>query len=290
MTTNWKQTLLVAAMLAACNPPQRPEGGAALRIAPDAHNLFRNATLYVSPRWKNELAVAAEADPDRSDAILSLSKYPVALWIDRAELARTEVAKWIDDAATAMVVVVIHDLPNRDCAHAASGELTLADEARYRTEVIDAIAASIVTRDSRRVAIIIEPNSLASLATSASDECASSDAIYRRSAYAVSRLSMSGVSLYLDAGNAETVATDASRKKLAMIIKDVTDHAGGDSKIPGFATNVGSYGALDGELRYIHSLNANLAAVGILDRFSSSTRAATVAATRFAKTRAAGAT
>jgi len=158
----WRLAFAVA-LLAACSPTKPPEGGNNLRIQPDVHNLFHDAPLYVSPRWKQEVAEAAEAVPDSANAIRALATQPVALWIDRAELARTEVAKWIDEAGTSLVVVVIDDLPNRHCSRASAGEFKLEDEGRYRAEVIDAIAASIASRTSHRVAIILEPDSLVNL-------------------------------------------------------------------------------------------------------------------------------
>jgi len=259
----------IAVLFAGCSPAKPPEGGSNIQIVPDVHNLFRDAKLYITPRWKEQVEDAATAVPDSADAIRPLASQPVALWIDRAEPARTEVAKWIDDAGTGLVVVVIHDLPNRDCSRAASGEFALGDEQRYRTEVIDSVAASIATRDSHRVAIILEPNSLANLVAFANvEECAASDSVYRRSiAYAISKLSMSGVQIYLDAGNAALLGSDERRDKIAALYKDVLDHAGGADKIRGFATNVGGYSAVGDEIRYINKLEVNLVSVGILDKF-----------------------
>jgi cellulose 1,4-beta-cellobiosidase len=270
-TTRPIRWLLASAALwvIACNLPKRPEGGSSLQIKPDVHNLFRDATFYVSPRWTDEIAVAAALVPDGAKLLGPVGSQPVALWIDRVELARTEVAKWVDFAQTGLVVVVIHDLPNRGCSRGAASELTLADEARYQTEVIDSVAASITTRTFRRVAIILEPDSLANLVTHPNvAACASADGVYRRSiAYAISKLSMSGVAIYLDAGNADSLGSDANREKIATIFKDVLDHAGGADKIRGFATNVAGYSAIADELRYTHKLAANLVSVGILDKF-----------------------
>ncbi len=261
--------LLAVAALLACNPQKPPEGGSTLQIKPDVHNLFRDATLYVSPRWKDEVARASDALPDSADAMRPLAAQPVALWIERADLARTEVAKWIDDAGTSLVVLVIHDLPNRDCAKAVTGDLKLEDEGRYRTEVIDAVAASISSRTSRRVAVILEPDSLVDLAVYEHvEECVASDGVYRRSlAYAISKLAMPGVAIYLDAGNAASLGSDEHRGKIAAIFKDVVDRAGGADKIRGFATNVARYSPLRDELRYINQLTVNLVRVGILDKF-----------------------
>jgi hypothetical protein len=227
------------ALLVACHPTPRPEGGDQLQIKPDVHNLFRYAAFYVSPS----------------------TQQPVALWMDRPEPARTEVAKWIDDAGTGIVVVVVSGLSNRDC----SG----IDEKRYRAELVESVAASIESRKSHRVVIVLEPKALTNLvAHDASEKCVAADAAIQRSVgYAMGRLAMSGVEIYLDGGDSQLVSTDGDRDKLAGIIKNVCDQGGGADKIRGFAIDVGGSGALALELAYTHSLFVNLVKVGILDKF-----------------------
>jgi cellulose 1,4-beta-cellobiosidase len=245
-------------------------------------NPFADARFYVSPKWRDQVESVAAAHPEKAARLRSLSSQPVALWIDSVEAVKN-VPRWLDEARGQLAVLVLYDLPNRDCAaNSSSGDLGADGEPRYRSEVVDPIAAQLRARSEQRVAIIVEPDSLANLATNANvGKCAESDALYRRSiAYAISTLALPNVSLYLDAGHAGWLGWDANRAKIAAIWKDVLDQAGGAHKIRGFATNVSGYGVLRGddghrldpsnpapdELTYIEKLSGDLAKVGITDK------------------------
>jgi cellulose 1,4-beta-cellobiosidase len=84
--------------------------------------------------------------------------------------------------------------------------------------------------------VLLEPDSLANLATNSSiTKCAESDSAYRRSiAYAVSKLALPNVAVYLDAAHAGWLGWTANRTKIAAIYKDVLGAAGGAGKIRGF--------------------------------------------------------
>jgi cellulose 1,4-beta-cellobiosidase len=247
---------------------------------PTPSNPFADVRFYVSPKWREQVESAAAAHPDQAARVRSLSAQPVALWIDSIDAAKNTVPRWLDDARGQLAVLVLYDLPNRDCAaNSSSGDLAADGEARYRAEVVDPIAAQLRAHADQRVAIVVEPDSLANLATNANvAKCAESDALYRRSiAYAVSALALPNTALYLDAGHAGWLGWDANRAKIAGIFRDVLDRAGGPSKIRGFATNVSSYGVLRAgggasaepgnaspdELSYVEKLGADLAKVGI---------------------------
>jgi cellulose 1,4-beta-cellobiosidase len=242
-------------------------------------NPFADARFYVSPKWREQVESVAVAHPDQAARIRPLSAQPVALWIDSVDAAKNAVPRWLDDARGQLAVLVLYDLPNRDCAaNSSAGDLGADGEARYRAEVVDPLAAQLRARSGQRVAIIVEPDSLANLATNANvAKCAESDALYRRSiAYAISALALPNTALYLDAGHAGWLGWDANRVKIAGIFRDVLDRAGGPAKIRGFATNVSSYGVLRGtgtssepgnasldELSYVEKLAGDLAKVGI---------------------------
>jgi len=243
-------------------------------------NPFEGASFYVGPEWRAELESAAGAAPAKAAVIRSLANQPVALWVNSIDAANHKVPRWLDEARGKLAVLVLYDLPNRDCSASASGgELGPGDEGRYRSEVVDPLAAQLRAHPDQRVAIVIEPDSLANLVTNAKvEKCAKSDALYRGAiAYAVSSLAMPNVSLYLDAGHAGWLGWDPHRAKVAAIFKDVLDRAGGAQKIRGFATNVSGYSVLRGddgrrlepsnpcpdELTYVEKLSADLAKVGI---------------------------
>jgi cellulose 1,4-beta-cellobiosidase len=268
-----KRDLLFAA-LAACAAP--------FGAQPAPANPFAGASFYVSPEWtaQVESAAAASADPQKAALVRSLAQQPVALWVDSIDAAKNAVPRWLDGARGKLAVLVLYDLPNRDCAaQASAGELGPQDGARYRAEVVDPLAAQLRAHADQRIAIVIEPDSLPNLVTNGNvKKCADSDALYRESiAYAVSSLSMPHVSLYLDAGHAGWLGWDPHRAKIAAIFQDVLQRAGGPQKIRGFATNVSGYGVLRGddgrrlepsnpcpdELTYVEKLSGDLAKVGI---------------------------
>jgi cellulose 1,4-beta-cellobiosidase len=180
-----------------------------------------------------------------------------------------------------VTVLVLYDMPGRDCAAAASaGELDLGGgESRYKTEFIDPIASQLRAHPSTRIVAILEPDSLANIATNlGAGRCAAAEPAYRRSiAYAVRTLSMPHVSIYLDAAHAGWLGWDANRAKIARVFREVLDEAGGVGLIRGFSTNVSNFNTLgdgDGkrlepsnpcpdELTYVDRLTVSLAEVGI---------------------------
>ena len=250
---------------------------------PTPANPFVGANYYVSPEWRAQVQSAAASDPAQTARLRGLADHPVALWVNSIDAAKNRVPRWLDEARGKLAVLVLYDLPNRDCSAAASaGELGAGDEQRYRTEVVDPLAAQLRAHPDTRVAIVIEPDSLPNLVTNAKvEKCAQSDELYRNSiAYAISTLSMPHVSLYLDAGHSGWLGWDPHRAKIAAIFKDVLDRAGGVHKIRGFATNVSGYNVLRGddgrrlepsnpcpdELTYVEKLSVDLTRAGILNK------------------------
>ena len=143
-------------------------------------------------------------------------------------------------------VFVLCDLPNRDCAaNASAGELAVEanGEARYRSEFIDPIAAQFEAHADQPIVAIVEPDSLANMATNMYlPKCAASAAAYRNSiVYALKRLALPNVSVYLDAAHAGWLGWDQNRIKIANVFKRVLQEAGGIDMIRGFATNVSNY-------------------------------------------------
>src|SRR5690606_31687518 len=100
-----------------------------------------------------------------------------------------------------------------------------------------------------RIVAILEPDSLPNVATNLNvPHCAASQELYKNSvAYAISKLSLPNVHLYMDAAHAGWLGWDGNRNTIAKIFKEVLDMAGGPDRIRGFATNVSNYNALDGD-------------------------------------------
>ncbi|MDP9037584.1 MAG: glycoside hydrolase family 6 protein, partial [Myxococcota bacterium] len=256
---------------------------------PEEGNPFTGAQFYIDPAYVAKVESTIKAAPGEAALLKKVEAYPTAIWLDSIRMVGT-VSKTLDDAAAqqkkagkpVVTVFVIYDLPERDCAAAASnGELTKANggEKRYEKDYIDKIAAAFHAHPSQRIVAVVEPDSLANLATNMGvPKCAAADQVYRHSvAYAIKTLALPNVSLYLDAAHAGWLGWNGNRSKIATIYADVLAQAGGAGKIRGFATNVSNYDTLKGgdiarlepsdpcpdELTYTERLAASLAEAGI---------------------------
>ncbi|HEX2658915.1 MAG TPA: glycoside hydrolase family 6 protein, partial [Polyangia bacterium] len=247
-------------------------------------NPFAGARLYTNPDFTRMIETLAAKTPAQAPALRKLGAQQTAVWLDSVKRVPS-VARHLDEARRqqAVPVFVVYDLPGRDCAaKASSGEFSVKDEGRYQHEFIDAIAAAFRAHPSQPVAVILEPDSLANLATNLSlDGCAAAEGAYRRGiAYAISKLSLPNVSIYLDAAHGGWLGWKRNRTKIATIFKGVLEAAGGSDKIRGFAVNVSNYNPTKvpgfhrqdlsnpgpDELSYIDDLRQELAEVGIPDK------------------------
>jgi cellulose 1,4-beta-cellobiosidase len=260
--------------------------------APADKNPFAGAKLYVNPDYMAKVEATAKEVPEIAPQIKKLGKVPTGMWLESLG-ALKHLPRWLDDAAKQekaaggplVPVFLIYNLPNRDCsAKSSAGELTVENdgERRYRVEFIDEIAKQFAARPNQKIVAILEPDSLPNIATNLSvEKCAKSEHVYRNSvAYAISKLSLPNVSLYLDAAHAGWLGWDGNRSKIAQIFKEVLDAAGGHERIRGFATNVANYTAIEGEANlklessnpapnehlFVEKLNASLEAVGIKNK------------------------
>ena len=274
----------VAIAGAAAAPASAPDSS-----TPAQGNPFDGADFYVDPAYAAHIESTIPLAPARAAQLRKLESQPTAIWLDSIA-AVGGVGRTLDEALArqtrtgkpVVTLLVVYDLPERDCAaRASSGELSVVagGEARYGSEFIEPIAAQLRAHASQRVVVVVEPDSLANIATNTNlPKCAAADGVYRRSiALAVRRLSMPSVWLYLDAAHAAWLGWGRNRAKIAQIYRDVLAQAGGVDKVRGFATNVSNYDTLRGgdiarlepsdpcpdELTYVDKLAASLAEVGI---------------------------
>lgn len=280
--------VVTACVGAAMNPPPLAPADAAIRANP-----FEGARFYVNPDYVAEVERAATAaTPVEAGRLRRVEGYPTAIWIDSMAKA-ADTSRYLDDAeqeASAggppmLVVFVLYDLPNRDCAAASSaGELKVEQdgESKYRTDFVDRIAAQLRHHPAVRVVAIIEPDSLPNVVTNLDHAaCAAARGVYGRSiAYAIRALSLPNVSLYLDAAHAGWLGWESNRTKATHVFQDVFALAGGEGHVRGFATNVSNYNTLDqaegaklepsdpcpDELTYAHRLWESLAEAGVQAR------------------------
>ena len=255
-------------------------------------NPFLGVNFFLNPEYVADVEKTAKTLPSDADVIRKVKQYPTGIWLDSiAKLAL--LPKWLDQARQqqqssgqpTLSVFVVYDMPNRDCASKSSaGELRVSQNgaARYRTEFIDPIAAHFKAYSDLPIAVILEPDSLANLVTNlnlpACDEAR--DVYVDSSAYAIQKLGLPNVSIYLDAAHAGWLGWDHHRENLIKVYKKVLKAAGGVDMIRGFATNVSNYTHLynnDGmamessdpcynELVYVKKLAVSLADHGIRNK------------------------
>lgn len=242
-------------------------------------NPFEAAAFYVDPSYAQKVQSSIALAPQLSKQMTIVKQQPTALWLDRIA-AVEQLPEWLEDAQVqgkalgrgTVPVVVVYNLPNRDCAAKASnGELSIEEggEQRYRTEYIDVIARHLASAPDQKVAIVLEPDSLPNMISNLGvEKCAVSQQVYLHSvAYAISKLSLPNVSIYLDAAHAGWLGWEANQRRMVDLVVDVLEMAGGVSRIRGFASNVANYNAITGdfgkrlepsnpagnELDYVHS-------------------------------------
>lgn len=286
---------LAAALIASCaHGSSTPDAvvPSAAPHAPDGQNPFTGARFYVNPDYARAVEAVAARTPAQAAGLRKLATMPTAVWLDTIEQAK-KTSYWLDDALAqekaagqpVVPVFVVYDLPGRDCAaEASNGELPLTPqgEARYQHDYIDTIATQLQAHPTQRIVLVVEPDSLANLATNLGvEKCAAAEPIYRRAiAYAVAKLSLPNVYLYLDAAHAGWLGWPKNLPKAVKIFQEVLAAAGGPDRIRGFALNVSNYDVLvdntnprnspddpsPDEMAYLGDLAKALSAAGIKDK------------------------
>ncbi|KAJ7085679.1 cellobiohydrolase II [Mycena belliarum] len=214
--------------------------------------------IYLTPFYAAEVAAAAAniTDATTQAKALSVAKIPTFTWFDT--IAKVpDLGTYLADASaqgkasgTPMIVqIIVYDLPDRDCAAAASnGEFSIADngQANY-FNYIDELVAQIKQFPDVRVVAIIEPDSLANLVTNLSvQKCANAQTTYLACVtYAIQQLNKLGnVYSYLDAGHAGWLGWPANLTPAAQLFASLFKNAGSPNMVRGLATNVANYNAL----------------------------------------------
>lgn len=236
-------------------------------------NPYDGALGYVNSEWTGKVNAAATAasSPALAAKMSAIAETPTAVWLSNiAAIDGTETQMGLrahldaaleQAAATHRIVtitLVIYDLPNRDCAAAASaGELLVADDGlnRYETEYIDPIVD--ILADTKytplRIAAVVEPDSLPNLVTNVGanpalpkcDEAASSKAYERGIQYAINQLHpIPNLYLYADIGQPAWLGwslSDADSHAI-NVYYDVLSHTdSGVFSIDGLVSNVSNY-------------------------------------------------
>jgi cellulose 1,4-beta-cellobiosidase len=213
--------------------------------------------LYANPYYASEISSLAipSLSGAQATAAAEVANVPTFVWLDttaKVPLMGTFLAdiQALNAAGANPPIAgtfVVYNLPDRDCAAAASnGLLTVANNgvALYE-QYIDAIKALLVTYSDVKVILVIEPDSLANLVTNLSvAECSAAESAYLTCIeYAISTLNLPNVAMYLDAGHAGWLGWSANIGPAATLFAQVYKAAGSPSQVRGLATNVANYNA-----------------------------------------------
>jgi cellulose 1,4-beta-cellobiosidase len=226
-------------------------------VAPGSEkNPFKDVNYFLNPEFVANVEATAKRHPEMAEQIRKVAQYPSAGWLDSIGAVKN-LKVWLDEAKKqqdasgkpTLTVVIVYDLPNRDCsAEASAGELKVAQNGlqRYKTEFIDAITAEFKAHASQPIAVVLEPDSLGNLATNMSiPACVEARPAYKEGViYAIKSFALPNVSVYLDAAHSGWLGWDDNRTKIAKIFRQVLAEAGGPGMIRGFATNTSNYTSL----------------------------------------------
>lgn len=259
-------------------------------------NPFVGVQPFANPYYASEiLSLAIPSLPASLHAAASaVAKVPTFAWLDtRAKVepllgGNLAAIRALNQAGANPPIAgqfVVYDLPERDCAAAASnGELSLANNglALYR-QYIDSIRAKLIEYSDIKVILVIEPDSLANLVTNLNvPKCANAkDAYIQSTDYAVEQLNLPNVSAYLDGGHGGWLGWPANLPGAVTLFSDIYKNAGSPASLRGLAVNVANYNGWSlstapsyttpnpnfDEKRYINAIGPQLAAAGFPARF-----------------------
>jgi cellulose 1,4-beta-cellobiosidase len=262
-------------------------------------NPFLGTDYYINPDFVAEVEGTIKAYPQLETQLRKTQNISAAYWIDTisrigniTKVLEGAKAQQSKTGKKTLTTFIVYDLPNRDCAAAASnGELTCADSSctdglnTYRTKYVDPIIAIFKKYPDQPIVAIVEPDSLGNIATNLNiQKCSiAENAYYTGIAYSIAQLSqLPNVYIYLDACHGGWLGWDDNRAKIATIFQKVLNMAGGVDKIRGFATNTANYQGLGSlsstadpchlqsqynkainEVVYVNLLSQSLQSVGI---------------------------
>jgi cellulose 1,4-beta-cellobiosidase len=228
-------------------------------------NPFIGADGYLNPDYTAKvLAEAQNTGGTLGAGMAKVADYSTAVWMDRIAAidgsadvmglrAHLDNALQQQSGDTPLtIMLVIYDLPNRDCAAAASnGELLIGEDGLniYKTQYIDPIAAILADPkySSLRIVAVVEPDSLPNLVTNldiaACAEANSSGAYVDGIRYAIDQLHpIENVYLYLDIAHSGWLGWDSNfSPAVQLYIRMLQDTAAGVNSIDGFITNTANY-------------------------------------------------
>ncbi|KDR68794.1 hypothetical protein GALMADRAFT_104642 [Galerina marginata CBS 339.88] len=149
-----------------------------------------------------------------------------------------------------VVQLVVYNLPDRDCsAKASAGEFSLADDGLNKYKgFIDSVVTQLSTANAKKLSfvVLLEPDSLANVVTNLNvEKCANAASAYKQGiSYAIAKLQLPNVAIYLDAGHGGWLGWDSNLAPAAAIFAEVLQGAQNitaGATVRGLATNVSNY-------------------------------------------------
>ncbi|KAK3896999.1 hypothetical protein C8A05DRAFT_39450 [Staphylotrichum tortipilum] len=232
--------------------------GGASSTASYTGNPFSGVQLWANSYYASE--VSSLAIPSLTGAMATAAaaaaKVPSFQWLDRNVTISTLMANTLAEIRAAnkaganppyAAQFVVYDLPDRDCAAAASnGEFSIANNgaANYKT-YINAIRQLLITYSDIRTILVVEPDSLANMVTNLNvAKCSNAQQTYKDLVvYAIQQLNLPHVAMYLDAGHAGWLGWSANIQPAATLFASIYSTAGKPAAVRGLATNVANYNA-----------------------------------------------
>jgi endoglucanase len=217
-------------------------GAVTLRGRAQLGNPFQGARLFVDPDsnayWASQNLLDAGRKAD-ARAVAKIAHHSWASWFGDWSNGHGSLAADVRarvqqvTAAGALPVLVVYNIPHRDCGSYSAGGA--AGPAAYRAW-IDSFANAV---GSVRAAVIVEPDAVAELDCLRPADQGTTLSLIRG---AVDRLNKQpGISVYIDAGNESWASASAIAKRLRLA---GIDHA------RGFALNVSNFYSTKTEQRY----------------------------------------
>lgn len=218
-------------------------------------NPFAGVTPWANSFYASEVSTLAipSLTGAMATAAAAVAKVPSFMWLDTLDKTPL-MSSTLSDIRAANKAggnyagqFVVYDLPDRDCAAAASnGEYSIADGgvAKYKN-YIDTIRGIVTTFSDVRILLVIEPDSLANLVTNlATPKCSNAQSAYLECInYAITQLNVPNVAMYLDAGHAGWLGWPANQDPAAQLFANVYKNASSPRAVRGLATNVANYNA-----------------------------------------------
>jgi cellulose 1,4-beta-cellobiosidase len=239
------------------DPSTTIPGGASV-TASYSGNPFSGVQLWANDYYSSE--VHTIAIPSLTGAMATkaaaVAKVPSFQWLDRNVTIDTLMVKTLSQIRAAnkaganppyAAQLVVYDLPDRDCAAAASnGEWSIANggAANYKA-YIDRIRKLIIEYSDIRTLLVIEPDSLANMVTNMGvQKCSGAATTYKElTVHALKQLNLPNVAMYLDAGHAGWLGWPANIQPAADLFAGIYKDAGKPAAVRGLATNVANYNA-----------------------------------------------